>query len=155
REQGAPRSRPVATVATAVAGLAVLYSLTAPWYAGRKVDDAYAALGRGDAAAAVSDARQARDLDPLSVDPLFVWARADAARGSVAGALRRYRAAVDLQPENPDTWYSLGAYELSLRRYGAALHDLDRAWGLDPYGPAGIHGGLLDQARAKVNAGLP
>ena len=35
-------------------------------------------------------------------------------------------------------------------RFRAALHDLDRAYGLDPYGPAGRPGGLLDQARAKV-----
>jgi tetratricopeptide (TPR) repeat protein len=141
-------------LATAVAGLAVLYSLTAPWLAGRKVEDAYRALGRGDTAAAVSAARQARDLDPLSVDPLWVWGLAEESRGRVAGALRRYRSAVDLQPENSDTWYSLGAYEFALRRYRAALRDLDHAYGLDPYGPAGLPGGLLDQARAKVNAGL-
>jgi O-Antigen ligase len=154
REARAPRSRPVVAAATAVAGLAVLYSLTAPWLAGRKVEDAYASLGRGDAAAAVSAARQARDLDPLSVDPLWVWALAEESRGSIADALRRYRSAVDLQPENSDTWYSLGAYEFTLRRYRAALRDLDHAYGLDPYGPAGLPGGLLDQARAKVNAGL-
>jgi O-Antigen ligase len=154
REARAPKSRPLVAATTAVVGLAVLYSLTAPWLAGRKVEDAYAALGRGDAAAAVSAARQARDLDPLSVDPLWVWALAEESRGSVAGALRRYRSAVDLQPENSDTWYSLGAYEFALRRYRAALRDLDHAYGLDPYGPAGLPGGLLDQARAKVNAGL-
>ena len=70
--------------------------------------------------------------------------------GDEAAALRRYRQAVDLQPENSSTWYALGSYEFFTGRYRAALHDLDRAYGLDPYGPAGRPGGLLDQARAKV-----
>jgi tetratricopeptide (TPR) repeat protein len=149
------RTRLSLAVAASVVGLAALYSLTAPWLSARKVDDAYAALGRGDAAAAIDAARQARDLNPLSVEPVIAWALTDEASGRVADALRRYRDATALQPENSSTWYALGAYELSLRRYRAALHDLDRAWGLDPYGPAGLPGGLLDQARDKVNAGLP
>jgi cytochrome c-type biogenesis protein CcmH/NrfG len=57
---------------------------------------------------------------------------------------------VKLQPENSNTWYALGSFEFFTGRYRAALHDLDRAYGLDPYGPAGRPGGLLDQARAKV-----
>ena len=131
-----------------------LYSLTAPWLAGRKVDDAYEALGRGDGRGAIDAARQARDLNPLSVEPLVVWALTEESGGRVAAALRRYRDATSLQPENSETWYSLGAYEFSLGRFRAALQYLDRAYGLDPYGPAGLPGGLLDQARAKVNAGL-
>ena len=67
-----------------------------------------------------------------------------------AAALRWYRRAVSLQPENSSTWYALGSYEFFVGRYKLALHDLDRAYGLDPYGPAGRPGGLLDQARAKV-----
>jgi len=46
-----------------------------------------------------------------------------------------------------------GSYEFFTGRYKEALHDLDRAYGLDPYGPAGRPGGLLDQARAKVLGG--
>ena len=43
--------------------------------------------------------------------------------------------AVDLQPENSSTWYALGSYEFFTGRYRAALHDLDRAYGLDPVRP--------------------
>jgi tetratricopeptide (TPR) repeat protein len=154
REPGAPRSSPVAAVLAGVVGLAVCYSLTAPWLADRRVEDAYASIGRGDAKAAVSAARQAHDLNPLSIEPLWVWALAEAAGGNPAGTLRRYRQGTELQPENSDTWYALGAYELDLRRYRSAFRHLDRAYGLDPYGPAGLPGGLLDQAREKVNAGL-
>jgi len=69
--------------------------------------------------------------------------------------VRRYRQAADRQPENADAWFALGAYELGLKRYRDAYTHLNQAWGLDRYGPAGLPGGLLDQARDKVNQGLP
>ncbi len=147
-----PRARPRPLAATAVLALscALVYSLVAPWLAGRRVDDAYLAIERGELERAVASARQARWLDPLSPEPLRVWALANAAAGDVTGALRRYVQAVELQPANSSTWYDLGAFELAVGRYRAAYRHLDRAYGLDPYGPAGRPGGLLDQARAKV-----
>jgi tetratricopeptide (TPR) repeat protein len=145
--------RPALAAVTCVAALAVLYSLTAPWLAQRKVEDAYAAIARADAEDAGSAAREARDLNPFSVEPLWAWALAEAIARNPAGTLRRYREATDLQPENSDTWFALGAYEFELGRYHDAYVHLDRAYGLDPYGPAGLPGGLLDQARAKVEGG--
>jgi tetratricopeptide (TPR) repeat protein len=153
RSPAPSRPRPLAAALAGVAGLAVLYSLTAPWLAQRKVEDAYVAIGRGDARGAVSAARQAHDLDPLSPEPLWAWALAEASRRNVAGAIQRYEQAADLQPENSETWYSLGAYELETGRYRRAYRHLDRAYALDPYGPAGLPGGLLDQAREKVERG--
>ncbi len=154
REPGAARPRPVLAVVVGVIGLGALYSIASPWLAQRKIESAYTAIGRGDVTAALHAARQARQLNPLSVEPLRAWALAEASRGAVTPALRRYRQAVDLQPENAETWYALGAYAFALGRYRAAYDALDRAYGLDPYGPAGLPGGLLDQARDKVNAGL-
>jgi tetratricopeptide (TPR) repeat protein len=145
-----PRRRPARALAVASLGLALVYSLAAPWLAARRVEEAYAAIGRADPQAAQAAARQARWLNPLSTEPLAVWALADAAAGDVAGALRRYRAAAELQPRNGDTWYDLGAFELAVGRYRDAYRHLDRAYGLDPYGPAGRPGGLLDRARARV-----
>jgi O-antigen ligase/polysaccharide polymerase Wzy-like membrane protein len=142
--------RPFLAVAAALVALAALYSLVAPYASGRLVDSAYEALGAGRTSAALSDGRSARWLNPLSIDPLLALADAEAARTDEGAAHRRYRQAVDLQPENSSTWYALGAYEYFTGRYRAALHDLDRAYGLDPYGPAGRPGGLLDQARARV-----
>jgi hypothetical protein len=152
RPPGPARTRP-ALAPAAVAGavcLAVLYSLTAPWLAGRRVDDAFAALDRNEPAAAVSAARDAQDLDPFSLDPLFVWALADEAGGDPAGALHRYAQRTRLQPENAETWYDLGAYQFALKRYRDAYASLNRAYGLDPHGPAGVKGGLLDRARAII-----
>ena len=145
-----PRRRPLLALAVAVVALASLYSLTAPWLGARRVEDAYAALDRNDPAAAVSAAREARDLDPLSVQPLWVWALAEASAGNTDAAVRQYRRAIALQPSNGETWYALGAYEFSLGRYKAAYRYLNEAYTRDPYGPAGEKGGLLDQARAKV-----
>jgi hypothetical protein len=146
-----PRARRSAVaVAVAVATLGALYSLTAPYASSRLVGSAYNAIADGKSSRAVADGRSARWLNPLAVDPLLALGDAEAARGDEVAGVARYRQAVDLQPENSSTWYALGSYEFFTGRYRAALHDLDRAYGLDPYGPAGRHGGLLDQARAKV-----
>jgi hypothetical protein len=145
-------SHPVWAAAAAV-GIGVLYSLVAPYSSARLVDSTYLDLAGGRTGAALSDGRAAHALNPLAVDPLLALGDAEAARGDEAAALRRYRQAVDLQPENSSTWYGLGSYEFFTGRYKLALHDLDRAYGLDPYGPAGRPGGLLDQARAKVQGG--
>ncbi len=148
-ERGARRPA-LAVVAVAVAAIGALYSLTAPYASGRLVDSAYDALADGMSGQALSDGRAARWLNPLSIDPLLALGDAQAGRPDEEAALRRYRQAVALQPENSSTWYAVGSYESFTGRYRAALHDLDRAYGLDPYGPAGRPGGYLDQARAKV-----
>jgi hypothetical protein len=145
-----PARRPAVGAAVALATLGALYSLTAPYASSRLVDSAYNAIAAGRISGALSDGRSARWLNPLSVDPLLALGDAEAARGDEPAALGRYRQAVDLQPENSSTWYALGSFELFTGRYRPALHDLDRAYGLDPYGPAGRPGGLLDRARAKV-----
>jgi hypothetical protein len=139
--------RPRLVLVPLVLAVAALYSLTAPWLSGRYLDDAYSEIGT---AAAVADARTARWLDPLAIDPLHALAETEAARGQLAAATRRYEDATRLQPENSSTWYALGAWEYALGHYRRALRFLDRAYGLDPWGPAGRRGGLLDQARAKV-----
>jgi hypothetical protein len=146
----APAFLSLGVVGVSVLALAAVYSLAAPYASSRLVDAAYDAIADGRTAQAVSDAGSARWLDPLSVDPLFAGGDAETARFHDAAALAAYRRAVRLQPENSSTWYALGSYELFTGRYRAALHDLDRAYALDPYGPAGRPGGLLDQARAKV-----
>ena len=147
-----PRRRPLLAVALAAVAMASLYSLTAPWLGARRVEDAYAALDRNDPAGAVSAARAARELDPLSVDPLWAWALAEALAGNSASAIHQYLRAISLQPADGRTWYALGQYEFELERYKAAYRYLNEAYTRDPYGPAGEKGGLLDQARAKAFA---
>jgi tetratricopeptide (TPR) repeat protein len=142
------------------AGVAVLaaaagYSLTAPWLSAREVNASYDALGAGNVARAVSDARSAHDLDPLSLDPYQAWADAELTAGRKREALRLYAKMTSLQPENGTTWYALGEYEFDALNDPCHAYDaLNHAYTLDPYGPAGTKGGLLDQSRAVRNSGV-
>ena len=62
--------------------------------------------------------------------------------------------AVELQPENPETWYALGIFELqALRNPCAAYEFLNEAYTRDPAGEQWIEGGPLDVARDAVNRG--
>ena len=137
---GHPCDASVWAGATAAGAVAVLYSLTAPYASGRLVDSAYSAIADGKYAAALSDGRSARWLNPLATAPLLALGDSESARPADRAALSYYRDAVRLQPENSSTWYALGSFEFFTGRYRAALHDLDRAYGLDPYGPAGRPG---------------
>ena len=151
------RLRPIWALAALALAAVVMYSLTAPWLSARQVTAAYDAIGRGDYTGAAADARDADSLDPLSVEPLWAWAGAETARGDPGGALRAlllFERATRRQPENSSTWFELGAFQLQ------GLHDpcdaydaLNHAYTLDPWGPAGRPGGLLDQTRTVRNSG--
>ena len=114
----------------------MLFSLAAPWLAARKVDDAYAAIERDDPDAALDEARRARTLNPLSIEPLLATAAAEEARGDDRAALERYVEAVDLQPLNWRPWYELGRFELATGRQERGIRHLRRARELDPLGLA-------------------
>jgi tetratricopeptide (TPR) repeat protein len=133
-----------------LAALAALYSLWAPWQAGRDVDRSYAALDRADVSAAASGARSAHRLNPFSYEPWWALAAAEEIAARPADARRAYEQAVELQPENSATWYALGQYEFGAGLFARACYALDRAYRLDPRGPAGDPGGLLDQVKRKL-----
>jgi hypothetical protein len=116
--------------------LAVVFSLAAPWLASRKVDDAFAALRESQPSRALDDAKAAKSLNPLSIDPLLAQAAAEEVRGDQEEALRAYQDAVRLQPENPRPWYELGQFELSSGLRDRGIQDLERSRELDPLGPA-------------------
>jgi tetratricopeptide (TPR) repeat protein len=117
-------------------GIAVLASLASPWLASRGVADAYAALERRDADAAVDTARRARTLNPLAVEPLFAQAVAEEARGNDGEALELYIRAVELQPENSRTWFELGRFELDAGLRDPGIRHLLRSRELDRWGPS-------------------
>jgi O-Antigen ligase len=115
---------------------AAVFSLTVPWLAARDVADAYAALDRDEIGLALNEAKSARALNPLAIEPLFATAVAEEARGDDRAALERYVQAVDLQPKNWRTWYELGRFELSNGRRARGIRHLRVARELDPLGPA-------------------
>jgi len=127
---------PVWAAGAVLFAAAAVFSLTAPWLAARDVADAYAALDRDEIGTALDEAKSARALNPLAIEPLFATAAAEEARGDDRAALERYVQAVDLQPENWRTWYEFGRFELSTGRRARGLRHLRRARELDPLGPA-------------------
>jgi Tfp pilus assembly protein PilF len=134
--------------AAAALALTAASSVAFPWLAERRVEDAYEALERGDYAAAADRADEAAELNPLSIEPLQIGAVAAEQRGDLDGAERLLRDAVDLQPENGETWYELGRFEFEVRDdLGAALRHLDRSYALDSFGPSGP---VLDEVRAEI-----
>ena len=151
---GRPAAAPARRIAPAglavVVALAAIYSLGSPWLASRRVDESYAALDRTDVGSAAAKARSARRLNPFSYEPWWALAAAEQLGGDDRDAVRAYEEAVELQPENSDTWYALGQYEFDTNRFAKACYALDLAYRLDPRGPAGDPGGLLDQVKKKL-----
>ena len=99
---------------------------------------------------AASEAALQVTVPPLSVQPVWALAGAYASVRDTPDAVKQYARATRLQPENPDTWVSLGQYELCHGDVFGAYAALNHAYTLDPFGPTGVKNGLLDQARAAV-----
>jgi O-Antigen ligase len=130
-------AQPLWAVVTALVAGAVVFSLAAPRLAARDVEQAYAAIDRGDIADAVREARDAGSLNPLSIEPLHAEASAEEARRRFRAAHRLYVKAVETQPLNARAWYELGCFELVvLDDREAARRHLERARELDRRGPA-------------------
>ncbi len=148
------RRRVLVAVAAVLVGLSVLASFASPRLAERDVRSSTRALDARDYGTARDKALRARSFDPLSVEPIYALARIDERRRLLYAAQRHYIDAVELQPENPDTWYTLGLFEFqALGNMCAAYRHLNDAYTLDPSGNQWLKGGPLDIARDAVNAG--
>ena len=121
------------------------------WQPLRSADALSAAGNATNLRAALSDARSAAALDPLSTEPLFVLSALDTAGHDQAAALSELQRAVALQPEYAGTWFQLGDYELQRHRPRAALAALNRSLALDRSYTATI--GDVAQARSELTAG--
>ncbi len=148
----APTPRqPLAAAAVAALSIAALASLATPWLAERSIRQVNRELDLGDLDGAGAAADRARSLNPLSVNALHKLAAVAERRGDVAAALAAYARAVRLQPENPDTWYSLGLYEHDIGALCQAYVHLNEAYTLDPKSLRWFRGGPLDRATSHVN----
>ncbi len=119
----------------AAVAAAFALSLLTPWFAQRDTDSAQAAIFDGRPVAALHDARNARSLNPLALDPLLAEAAALEQLGAVQDARSVYIQAVELQPLNWRAWFELGRFEAGQRDWGRALPALRRAVDLDPQNP--------------------
>lgn len=119
----------------AAVAAAFALSLLTPWFAQRATDSAQAAIYDGRPVAAFRDARDARSLDPLALDPVLVQAAALEQLGDFQRARTVYIDGVELQPLNWRSWFELGRFEEGQQDWGRALPPLQRAVQLDPQNP--------------------
>jgi hypothetical protein len=138
--------RLVWTPVPAAAAAAVALSLLTPWFAERSTDSARTAIADGRPVLAYRDARDARSLSPLALDPLLVQAAALEQLGDFQGARRLYIDAVGLQPLNWWPWYVLGRFEAGQQDWVRAVPPLERSVELDPLNP--LPAAELRQARS-------
>jgi hypothetical protein len=134
RERLRPRALGPLRIGVAVAiAVAAVLAVWSQWQPQRSADSSQQALAQveHDPRAALSSAQTAVSRDPLSAQALFTLATVRQAAGSPALARATLQRAVRLQPSNPQTWLTLGQYDLS-RAPRAALHELEAAIYLNP-----------------------
>lgn len=154
RVPGPARRRPLAAIAAVLVVVVVGISFSFPRLADRMERGSTRALAAGDFERARDRALWARFFNPLAVEPVYALARIAERQRFRATAERKYVQAVELQPENPETWYTLGLYEFQvLRNLCATYRFLNNAYTLDPSGSQWVRGGPLDLAREAVNKG--
>jgi O-Antigen ligase len=143
RPAAARARRPLLALAALVVAFGVVYSLTAPWLSQR-------AYARGTEAGA----RQAHSYDPLSVNALILLATYEE-QTSLKTALKYYGQAVNLEPQNAETWYELGAFYARQKQWLRAYDALNNSYTYDRFGAAAQPCGLLDEARLKAHNYAP
>jgi O-antigen ligase len=134
------RSRQLSRTPTAAIGIAsiVVIALAAVWVTVQPLRSAnadsaaLAAAIRGNAGAALTDARAAAADDPVSIEPLNLLSTIYAQLGDQQAARRQLVNATSRQPSNPAVWEQLGCYDLGQHRAGASTVDFRRALALDP-----------------------
>ena len=119
-------------IAVAVVAGALLAAWT-EWQPQRSVDASEQALGllKRNPVAALSAAQAGVQRDPLSASALFRLSAIQHATGESALARATLQKAVRLQPSNPETWLTLGEYDMPTDPR-AAVEELRAAVYLDP-----------------------
>jgi hypothetical protein len=134
RERLAPGELgPVRIVLAAAAIAGALLAAWAQWQPQRSATASQQALTElaSDPRAALSSARGAVSRDPLSAQALFTLSAVQQATGRPALARATLQRAVRRQPSNPQTWLTLGQYDLA-KEPAAAEHELAAAIYLNP-----------------------
>ena len=145
------RRRWLPAIAAAFCALAAVYSLASPWLSDQRLSAALDDELSSNPIGALDNAKAARSFNPLAIEP--IWTEA-ALTLDKARALRLYRKARDLEPQNADTWYQLGAFELhQLEQPRAAYRDLNQAYTLDRFlfTPRTVYARDLDRARCEID----
>jgi cytochrome c-type biogenesis protein CcmH/NrfG len=136
RAPAAASWRRPAPLRACLAGAVVVAALLAAWsqWQPQRSEEARAqalTLLARDPGAALAAAQRAVARDPLSVEALFALSTVQQSRGETGDARWTLERAVRLQPSNPQTWMTLGRYQLTSDP-AAAARDLQAAIYLDP-----------------------
>ena len=108
-----------------------------PYASATAQNAAVAAVGKGQAARSLTDARRAERLDPLAAAPLLTESQALQQLGRNGAALAVLRRAEALQPDNYESYYQEGLLQLTVfGRRQAALDAFRRALQLNPLDPS-------------------
>jgi hypothetical protein len=127
------RARAICVVAATLLVLATAWTVYQPQRSDTITQDALDTLATGNADRARDQALQARDINPLSLEPLYALWTVEASASRNSAARRALEQAVRLQPANPDPWTRLAQFELNtLQRPKVALTAIRPALYLDP-----------------------
>ncbi|MDP2712852.1 MAG: O-antigen ligase family protein [Solirubrobacteraceae bacterium] len=127
------RPRAICAAAAVLVALVTTWTVWQPLRAHDTVQASLQTLDGGDADAARAQAQKARDVNPVSLDPLYALWTIEASAGRNSAARRALEEAVRLQPANPEPWVRLAEFEFNtLRRPQVALTAIRPALYLDP-----------------------
>ncbi len=159
----ARRRRPMVerpAAGAAVAGLLALalFGAWMTWQPLRSADAlsaSLAAASRGDRGAAFTDARDAADIDPVTVEPFPILSALYSGAGDQAAARAELVAAVNRQPDNGRTWQWLGAFDLQHHHPQLALGSLKRSLQLNRTDPSSVQLALQDRVALNARRAKP
>ena len=125
--------RVTGAVAAIALALVASWAVLGPQRSASAGQDALALLDKGDVDGARQKVQQARELNPLTIEPLFEMSVIEQRAGNDVAARAALEQAVRLQPENARTWLRLAELELYvLDRPAVALDAIRPALFLDP-----------------------
>ena len=145
--------RLAAAIAAVVAAVIAAFFVWQPLHSSDSFGAAITAMTRGNAAAALADARAAADSDPVSIDPLLEESSIYGALQNQAAARSELVKATSLQPENPQSWVYLGTFDLQAHQTRLAVAELETAHRLDLTSAA--ISTQLGQARTELLSATP
>jgi O-antigen ligase len=152
RLRGGPRLGGAAAIGVVV--IAVSWATYQPLRSVHAGEDALSALESGNVDGARRAALHARDINPLSIEPLFDLAVIETAAKRPEAARAALEDAALLQPSNADPWLHLAEFDLAAGLPRAAIADLGPALSLDPRSPVGIRT-FLEASREITTPATP
>jgi tetratricopeptide (TPR) repeat protein len=143
-------------IGAVLAALAASWSIWQPERADDKADQAIELSGTGDLDEALDAARDAQDIDPLSIKPLFAEAAVHQRAGRNDEALAVFRRAALEHQKDPQAWLRLADFQLyELDDPESAVAALDQALYLDPVSEAIQDSFVEARARLRKRGLLP